>query len=403
MVLKKGKGKFFRATILSGFAFFIFHTTLVPQTHAWGDAFPAAMMKFSMETVRLNIMGTLLGTAKVAAIQAINQQVNMLIAGASYGQPLIISNWEQYLYTVPSQNTDAYIVSDWILRSTQGKYSSANYLGIGDPKSIVGNYKSYLVAQAKIATVDAARQAVVMTLDEYTSSPEAMFREGDFRAFNAFISNPANNPYGYVLMAEQAYQTKLAEELRIAEVKAQSSGFLGVERNGMTITPAGAIQALNSMDIQNMGNIITGATNPGELASGVAMAVANRMVTQMVQQGIGSVGNKIQQQVNNVKQQANAALNDATKIFGPAAPYVNATVKQQITNVQINGINGAVPIPPPNSPSVNVDEAFRSVGVDPPSTSSSTNMQLIRCQGAQSGILPAHRQDCNRPSVRGLY
>lgn len=307
-----------------------------PTAHAgvWGESLAAAKLKQMMEIIYRNIEGVLLGTLKVAATQIINTQINQLVGGGTTGQALFITDYESFLYEEPLQKTELYM-NDFFTLTSRGKYASANYVGVGSlGGNIGGNYSSYLVNQAKNATINRAAQEIQMNLEEYTQSPDAMFAEGDWRAFNAFFSNPANNPYGYTLSAEEAYQEKLEQEIQIQTVKAQSSGYKPVEKGGEIITPSATIESIVA-DVQNMGNnIITNATNPAEFLSGVITGMVTRTVNGLIQRGIGQVQANIQREIGSVTNKVNTSLNSATQSLGPAAKFVPSVVQQTKINMK---------------------------------------------------------------------
>lgn len=311
-----------------------------PRAHAeqWGTNYYASRMKQMMEQIYIQIQSALLGSLKMAAVQTLNMQIDQLIGGGS-GQPLFITNYRDFLYSQPVKKTDIYM-NDLYTLSMRGTFSSANYMGLDSSVSrIVGNYQSYLVSQAKMATAG----AIVSTfdLDQYSASPTVMFQEGDWRALNAFFSNPANNPFGYSLMAEQAYSSRLAMEQEIQRTMAQSSGYLPAISGGRVVTPAGAIAAVTN-DIKTLGNrIIAAANNPGEFLSGVIVSFVNRTVNSLVQRGIGEVQATIQREVGSVVSQVNGAISEVQRELGPGARFMSG-VSQRV-NV---GIGSSTPAPP---------------------------------------------------------
>lgn len=314
----------------------VFSAPHAAQAGYWGEPIAAAQMKFTMETIRRYIEGALLGSLKVAAVQMLNQQVGQLVGGSSVGEALFITNFNDFLYQGPAQRTELYM-NDFFTLTTRGKTSGSNYIGVGDSGGIGGNYASYLVSVGRQATTEAAG-INTYNLEEYTPSPEAMFAEGDWRAFNAFFSNPANNPYGYSLQAEKAYQEKLAMEQQEATVKALSSGFLPAESNGTVITPAGTIEAVVA-DVSTLGNkVIAAASNPTELLSGVVSGMANRMISNLIQRGVGQVQSNIQRELGNVSRSLNTASTQASQQSGPGAQFNSSTAQR--LNVNINASTG---------------------------------------------------------------
>jgi hypothetical protein len=307
------------SALLLSFSFLLVFSA--PQAHAdvWGTTMAATIMKQAMEKIYDQIQGVLLGSLKVAAVQLLNSQINQLVGGSS-GQALFITDYNSFLYQTPRQKTNLYM-NDFFTLSTRGKSSSSNYISAGDVSSgLGGNYTQYLVSMAKQATVNSGTTTIQYDLDSYASSPSTMFSEGNWRGFNAFFSNPANNPYGYTLLAENAYQKKLAENQKTAEVQAQSSGgFLPVQSNGKVIAPAGSIEAITTR-VQNMGNdIIANASNPAEFLSGVVTSTVNQTINRLVQQGIGQVQSSIQREINNVSSQTSTSLKSSVSTSGPAA------------------------------------------------------------------------------------
>ncbi|OGI14863.1 MAG: hypothetical protein A3E38_03010 [Candidatus Moranbacteria bacterium RIFCSPHIGHO2_12_FULL_54_9] len=304
----------------------------------WGEPTSAAIMKHTMETIRLAVQGATIGALKVAAIQTLNNQVGQLIGGSASGRPLIITNFNDFLYQQPQQKTELFM-NDFFTLTTRGKGSSANYIGAGDSGGIGGSYASYLVSVGRQA-IGEGTAAPTLNLEEYTPSPQAMFAEGDWRAFNAFFSNPMNNPYGYAIETEKAYQNKLAMTQQEAVVKALSPGFLPVEKNGTVLAPAGLIGAVTE-NVQTLGNeMIANATNPAEFLSGVVAATATKMISGLIQNGIGQVQANIQREIGNVTREVNSALGDATSALGPGAAFVRDV--NQRTNVNVNSSTNTI-------------------------------------------------------------
>ncbi len=316
---------------------FVWTFGFVPQARAgvWGESIAATLMDQVITTVKRSIEGAILGTLKVAAIEILNSKVGQMVGGGS-GDPLFITDWNEFLYDTPAQQARLYM-NDFFTITTRGKYSSANYTGIGDAAAnITGNYPAYLVArsQSVIAAQSEDGMTAIYDLDEFTANPATMFAEGDWRGYNAFFSNPANNPFGYSIMAQGAYANRLATARESARVEAQSSGFIGQKKNGRTIAPAATIAGMVT-NVQNIGNnMIATATNPGEFLTGVVSAVVNKTITSFVQAGVGKIQAKIQREVRNVDNQVAGALNNLNKQLGPAAKFtreadqkVNVVVK----------------------------------------------------------------------------
>lgn len=291
------------------------------QADYWGSTEVGVSKKTMMEEIARAIEGALLGALKAAAIQALNQQVGQLIGGGgSSGQALFITNYNDFLYQGPAERTELYM-NDFFTMTTRGKGSSANYASAGNRGGgIKDSFANYLITVGRNVTV-ARGTPNVTNLEEYTASPQAMFAEGDWRAFNAFFSNPANNPFGFALQAEQAYQNKLAQEQQIALAKKSEGGFLPSESGGSIIAPSGVIEAAQ-IQVQNLPNqMLATAENPGALLAGVVSAMANKVISNLIQNGIGQVQSNIQRETGNVQNQVDTALNRDIRSQGPGAQF----------------------------------------------------------------------------------
>lgn len=286
------------------------------------------------------IKGMMLGALKSAATQVLNDQVNRLVGGTSAGKALFITNYQTFLYQEPLQKTNLYM-NDFFTLSTRGKGASANYISVGDTGGLGGNYSNYLVQQAKLATVDSSQRQPQMTLDQYSPSPQQMFAEGDWRAFNAFFSNPANNTFGYTIMAEQAYQSKLAQTQGAAATEAQSSGIIGSKKDGQIVAPAATIESMAGK-VQTIGtDLIASATNVQEFIASAVASAATQMVNKLIQQGVGEVQAHIQKEVNSVSSELSGAQNEAMRTNGPGARFSSDITQRTGINVNPN-----TPVPP---------------------------------------------------------
>lgn len=191
-----------------------------------------------------------------------------------------------------------------------------------------GNYPQYLERVGKAAISGGREQT--MTLQEFTSSPEEMFRTGNWRAFDAFVSNPMNNPYGYSIAAEQAYQRKLEIEKEIARTKAIAyQGFKGTEGPAGTVTtPGSTIKSLMD-DANDFGNkIIAGATNPAELAGSLASAAVSKAINGLVNYGVNQVGRVISKPIDALNREITTTIRRADQVVGPAAQLMTQVQRE---------------------------------------------------------------------------
>lgn len=321
------------------FAFSVNFIFLAPPAHAqaWGavNIFSDLMINI-VQQIQTQIKAAITGTLKVAAITILNSKVGQMVGGTSAGNALFITDWSDYLYGEPGQNT-MFIMNDWFSRSTRGKHSSANYTGIGDQNSVGRNYPGYLVAYAKQSMPgqdSPGDGAGFYDLGDYVATPTDLFENGNYRAFNALISNPYNNPYGFSMMAQSQYATTFARQQETARTMAQSSGFKCKMQSGACVTPAATISDMVS-NAQNIGNnMIAAAQEPGQLLSGVVNAVVNKAMTSLIQKGIGQVQSTLQRELRKVDTQVAGALNKANQQLGPGAKFLRETSQRTDVNIK---------------------------------------------------------------------
>ncbi|MEK9174325.1 MAG: hypothetical protein AAB845_03640 [Patescibacteria group bacterium] len=320
-----------------------------PKAHAgaWGESIAAAIMQTTIESIKRQIEGALLGTLKVAAVQLLNNQVFQLIDG-SLGESSVIYNFEQFLTTIPEEKANRVITKDFLSQSLRGTESGANYVDALQGSKVTGNYNSYLKEAVLKSTVNAEKipKNNFAECNTGNSDPRVAIAEGDFRAINCLVASPANNPIGISIAAEQLYNKTLEDKKKEQEVIAQSSGTKPIlDAAGNVITTAGTVQNLID-DVTTLGNkIIVGADNPAEFLGGVVSSVVNRTITQVIQRGTGSIQRTIRQEIGTINSQTNRAISDAEGILGPAGGILNTRVNQTT-----GGIGTTSPIKKPSLP-----------------------------------------------------
>lgn len=301
----------------------------------WGESLMAVTLDQLITTIKSQIEGAILGTLKVAAVTMLNSKVGQMVGGSSAGNSMIISDWDQFLYQAPAEKVNVYM-NDFFSSVTQGKYASANYVGVGDTQGDVnGGYVAYLVGGAQQSIgMEGSAGGFQYNLDEFSSSPEQIFQNGDWRGFNAFVSNPMNNPWGFQIATQGVFSEQLAKEQKKADVKSKASGFKAPEAGGKTVAPVATIEGMVK-DTQNIGNqIIAAAKNPGEFLSGVVGALVNKTITNLVQRGVGQVQANIKREIGNFDKKVTAKLNQVDKQLGPAAKYLKTTSQRVDTQVK---------------------------------------------------------------------
>lgn len=325
-------GHRWRNLLLIGvFASTVFVGGLYPHrvsADCWGCTLASQFVKQVLEGIARNLEGVIMVGLKTQAINLINSQIEQLIGGVNGSGLLFISDWQQYLFEVPREQ-NALFVQDFLSQSTRGKCSSLNFQSVetGPLKA------SYLTQLCKIGGGAAIPRAPVVTIDQYCPNPARSMREGDWRCFNAVLSNPANNPIGYSLIVAQAQARDLARRQAEANAKAiANQGYKGVEVAGVTVTPGRTVAALTE-NVKSLGNqIITAAQNPAELLAGVVTSIANRAINQMLQKGFDKARTAIERETGKLNQQIYKTSREVNETLGPASRYLQ-TVNQQLGNV----------------------------------------------------------------------
>ncbi len=325
----------------------VIFTVDAPRAHAgyWGESIFAAIMQNTLQNIKKQIEGALLGTLKVAAVQLLNNQVLQAVDGST-GQSSIITDFEQFLNTVPEKEADRVIISEFLSQSLRGKDAIANYIDANQSApGVRGNYNAYLKEAVLNATVN-KQDIPKNTFAECStggSDPRKAIPEGDFRAVSCLFESPANNPMGIALSAQEKYQLTLEEKKKEQEVIAQSSGVKPLtDKDGNIITPAGTVGNLIN-DVTTLGNkLIVGANNPAEFLSGVVVSVVNRTVSKVIRQGTGEIQRTISREIGNINRQTDKAIYDAEGILGPAGGILDTRLNQTKTNT-----GGAPTVPQP--------------------------------------------------------
>lgn len=303
----------------------------------WGEEWMATFWQDMSGKIWAQMQAVILTNVKMLVINAINRQVEGLVGGVNGSGALFITNWEQYLIKVPEEENKLYM-NDLLSQSTRGKCSGLNYESIAKGKFDM-NYISTLCQSANFSSrgSDALLQ---VTIDQYSSAPLKDIQEGNWRTLNAMFNNPANNPFGFSMMAWEAQQKDLARRQEQAKTKAiAGQGFTGVEVNGVTVTPGRTVADL-IQNVKTLGNnVLANAKDPGEFIGGVIGAVANQVITQMLQKGFDQVNTAIAREQNKFNKQIKDAAQDINKQLGPASQYIKGV--NQLTGTA-NAMYGTV-------------------------------------------------------------
>lgn len=286
------------------------------RADAWGANYSAAILKQTMERIAIEIHGAIMGALKQAAAETINSTVNSLISSGGTTGALYITNWDDWLVNQPAETTKTYMNDFWTL-TTKGTTSSGNYISAsGSSEGTTGSYTNYLKEQAKKVTTESTLPQT--DLSNYVSDPSEMFSAGNWQGFSSFVSNPANNPFGFTLMSQSAYQEKLEYEKKKAETQAVAyKGFKAQTSGSSVITPGSTIADMYS-NTQDLGNkIIASAQSIPE----VITAVVTRIATNAIRQGIGNAQRNVQREINNVTSGVRRDVNETVQQSGPGTIF----------------------------------------------------------------------------------
>lgn len=319
--------KSFRIVVF-GFAMaFLFMTSApVAFAEAWGTNAASAILKEVLERTQRAIDGVLLASTKTAATSVLNSQVAALVGGSNLGETGFITDWEEYLYQEPLEETRVYM--DSYLTAVTGGRASSNYQSAGVSGS---SYSSYLKQYAEgmlVSTSDGTIMAA--SAEEEIPNFQEELASGNIEAINVYFQDN-NNPF-IVAMNAQEQERAMYEALQnVQEQKAESyDGFRGVTAaDGKTITTPGSTVKDVVSDIYGIGpNIIATSDNPAELTSGVVLAVVNSALTDLFEQGLGSVRTNIEREVTSVSSQIDNQLRSLTGVSNTLEQFTTE-VRQQ--------------------------------------------------------------------------
>jgi hypothetical protein len=319
--------------------FFSFCTLTPSFVHAgaWGEDFEAAILKQMLEKIQKQIDGLLLGTLKSTAISLLNTRVASLVGGSSKSASLVISDWRAYLYQEPGQKS---LLAYDAFKSATLKGRSSGFSSATGGQS----YESYLEKFADNHVLASGAANSTTLLSELSSDPIKSADDGDFRVISAMYASESD-PIGYALRAEKAKMIAQSQYQNEAELKAMSSGYKGVQdKAGNTILPGSTIGQMVA-DVQDIGNkVIASAQNPTELVGGVITTLANRMITNLIQSGLGKVQASIQREITNVDSQIMSQVDVVNRQLGRGAAYTSGVRQQVNVNLNAAGSGAAMPI-----------------------------------------------------------
>jgi len=324
----------------------LFFVVSAPSAHAdvWGAAYGAAVLSRTLTNIQNQIDGVLLATLKSTAVTLLNTRVMSLVGGSSVGTSQVITDWKAYLYTQPETKVTS-AMDNFYATTLRSRSSASGYVAASGQSS----YESYLEARTKSQLSTAASTTTATTgtalLSEVSSDPAASIGNGDIRVFSA-MTESGSDPFGYALKA-QGYQMAVREqEQKAAQVQAAASaGYKGVKDDKGNVILPGATIGLMVANTQDIGNkVIAAASNPGELVGGVISSLTNKMITNLIQKGVGSVQSSIQREITSVDNKIMGQVTTVNTALGTGAKYTAAVKQQTTTNLNAAGSGAAIPI-----------------------------------------------------------
>lgn len=301
----------------------------------WGANLEAAVLSQSLSKIQRQIEGATLAALKTSAVSLMNSSVGSLIGGTSTSDSKIITDWQKYLYSDPQSETKVYMKS-YINSVTGGKSSS----------SFSSDYSSYLETYAKSNLATLSSSTATSTTEETVSDPKTSVSNGSILAItSAYGSNMNNNPLGLTMASQNVEYTKYQQEQTKASTQAVSHGYKSVESSGKVILPGSTIGNIvsNANDVGN--KIIAAAENPTELAVGVISTYANKVITNAIESGIGSIKSSIESEVNDVTSEINSQLTTIKTYTGTASTYTNEVLQQASAATSTSQASGTAAVP----------------------------------------------------------
>ena len=213
---------------------------------------------------------------KNAIVKTVYEMVENEVGTGNNGKPAFVTDWYDYLYTQPEQQTRVQMNS-FFNSVSAGRLSSLNYEGAGQA------YDQYLKKQAE-TSIYGSDQAFVTNIQNYASDPSTqMFDNGNFKAFSSYLECP-NNPWCYSMEAEKQYSSLSDINRTVAEKTVNDDGFLPKKVDGKIVTP-GAMYQSAMEGVDQLGNqlIVNAITN--EDLQGVAQ-LAIQLAVKSITQGI---------------------------------------------------------------------------------------------------------------------
>lgn len=250
----------------------------------WGANFDAANYQITVEQTLKKIEDTLVANLKIIATRLIQQKIQSLLSGgdASGGQSLIISDWRQFIYGSAQQ---------YSMQITNNFFQGVN---AGATSAI----RQYVTGPAQMA-VNTDYWGMRPDLQNYCpgGDPTKAFSAGTSNQWKCWqMSGAPQNDLAFTTLRgasfKQAAYDQEAEKKKAEGIAGQ--GYKGVEKSQnkgeqFISTPGSTVKSTAEAGLQAPMQILENASSVPEVITSIAM----QMITQVIQQGLNQVGNKL--------------------------------------------------------------------------------------------------------------
>ncbi len=287
---------------------FLFNVKKV-SADIWGTNFLAAEAQIAQEEIIKQIQAALVAALKKEAAKMLSDTINNLVSGVNQAGSLFISDWEDYLFKSPGNNTRAYM-NDFFTVTSRGRNSGSYASACG---SNFSEWRSAGAEEGVNLDIDLSQWQSDFN-ETVCGGFQDMFNNEDWQGYVSAMQ-PNNNPIAYKLFAKET-----ENKIREAEEKkalAQSQAYLGfkakTDKSGTVITPGSFIESMTAAANKIDMDMIANSHKVGEVAG----IVAGKIAGNVIKQGIGNARKQAQAKINSKICDASQSLRDSLKGLTP--------------------------------------------------------------------------------------
>ena len=304
MNFNKNKNYLLKKIFLTVFLLVFFCFSGAPKAQAaWMVGIESVIQTGLLEVMQM-IKSLLVGTMKQQAVNMLNSQIDNLAGQGNDGQPVFITDWEDYLINEPMDQTNIYM-QDYVSQMTRGKntYSGYSTEGFTGPS----NYSADLSQSVKPLSREDVPQIT------YEGDPSQMLDSGNLKNMELYLSG-VNNPWAFDI----AVQSKQQQVFENKKFEAQSKGLANEGFPGTETSPGILIKETmaNAQKIPN--DILASASSIPEVIS----SLVSQMISRSITQGFSSVQRSISKDSSS-QSRYNSSVNSAIEEDGPGARFGN--------------------------------------------------------------------------------